>query len=335
MVKLRHFRLQPFFRMPDTPFYLLLIIFIIYIPGCGEDFQSFGSLEFAVSWPETQKQVSSERLLNGNLIDCEAIGEVKAQVYDASHTILAEGGPWDCSAHEGAIRNVLAGENRTIVISARDPNNRVLYWGERTGITVQAGQNNDVGIIDVHLNPLVTIISPVNNHTYIDGNSILFYGAGVDFIEGALGGDSLVWTSDKDGQIGTGPAFTKDDLTIGTHTITLTVTNSISMENSVSIDVTIEPRPFLAYIAAESSVKVINCSTRLLEKTIQGVSQPMGVVAVPNGEYVYVTDYYGGKVIKIDTGTNTIIKSMDVRDGAYGLDVSPDGNYVYVSRHSH
>ena len=37
-----------------------------------------------------------------------------------------------------------------------------------------------------------------------------------------MNGASLVWTSSRDGQIGTGTSFTKGDLSVGTHTITLT-----------------------------------------------------------------------------------------------------------------
>ncbi|MFO0981465.1 MAG: hypothetical protein U1E76_06875 [Planctomycetota bacterium] len=37
---------------------------------------------------------------------------------------------------------------------------------------------------------------------------------------------SLAWTSNLQGQIGTGGTFTRSDLVVGTHTITATVTDS-------------------------------------------------------------------------------------------------------------
>ncbi|MEN6459824.1 MAG: PKD domain-containing protein, partial [Syntrophomonas sp.] len=50
----------------------------------------------------------------------------------------------------------------------------------------------------------------------------------------------LVWTSDKDGELGRGPAIFLDNLSAGTHVITLQATNSAGMSSAKSVTVTAE-----------------------------------------------------------------------------------------------
>lgn len=85
--------------------------------------------------------------------------------------------------------------------------------------------------------PTATITNPLNGDTYTQFQSITFNGSGYDLKDGTLNAGSLVWTSNIDGQIGTGASFTKNDLSIGTHTITLVATDSdgATGNNNVSI----------------------------------------------------------------------------------------------------
>ena len=73
--------------------------------------------------------------------------------------------------------------------------------------------------------PSAFIGSPVHHSTFLTTDNILFSGSGDEAKGGNLIGDSMVWTSDIDGQIGTGESFTRS-LTVGNHVITLTVTDS-------------------------------------------------------------------------------------------------------------
>ena len=84
--------------------------------------------------------------------------------------------------------------------------------------------------------PAVTITSPNDFSTHIQGDVIHFACTAEDPQEGPLGGASLVWTSSIDGQIGTGASFEKV-LSAGQHTITLTATNSKGASASASITV--------------------------------------------------------------------------------------------------
>ncbi|MGD9008650.1 MAG: SBBP repeat-containing protein [Desulfobacteraceae bacterium] len=79
-----------------------------------------------------------------------------------------------------------------------------------------------------HVNnpPDAYITSPSEGSTFTVGDDIQFEGSGIDAEDGSLTGAFLVWRSDLDGQIGTGVNFTRNDLSVGTHTITLTATDS-------------------------------------------------------------------------------------------------------------
>lgn len=88
--------------------------------------------------------------------------------------------------------------------------------------------------------PTAAISVPSDGDSFTEGASVTFAGSGTDPEDGALTGSSLVWTSDKDGQIGTGASFSTSGLSGGTHTITLTATDSKGATGTASIQVTIE-----------------------------------------------------------------------------------------------
>jgi len=90
---------------------------------------------------------------------------------------------------------------------------------------------------EVNTPPTATITSPSDGSTYTQGDAISFSGTGEDAEDGTLTGSSLVWTSSIDGQIGTGSAFTKSDLSVGTHTVTLTATDSDGATGSDSVSI--------------------------------------------------------------------------------------------------
>jgi len=72
--------------------------------------------------------------------------------------------------------------------------------------------------------PTVSITSPTDGSTFDSGATITFQGTANDTEDGDLTA-SLVWTSNIDGQIGTGGSFSTT-LSDGTHTITASVTDS-------------------------------------------------------------------------------------------------------------
>ena len=86
--------------------------------------------------------------------------------------------------------------------------------------------------------PIVPISAPRNNTTFTEGYDIKFNGSANDFEDGDKT-SSLVWTSNLDGQIGMGGNFSRSNLTVGTHTITGTSTDSGGLTGSASITITV------------------------------------------------------------------------------------------------
>lgn len=112
-------------------------------------------------------------------------------------------------------------------------------------VALLAASCGDDGPVEPEENraPTATISAPATGASFVTGEEIGFEGSGEDPEDGALRGGALVWTSDLDGEIGTGTSFTRSDLTAGEHIITLTATDSegASGADAVSIAVTEPP----------------------------------------------------------------------------------------------
>jgi hypothetical protein len=87
--------------------------------------------------------------------------------------------------------------------------------------------------------PNVTISSPAEGDAFSVGAAIGFVGTADDHEDGSLTG-SLVWTSDLDGQIGTGGSFSTT-LSAGTHKVTATVTDSGGLTDFDSRTIIVAP----------------------------------------------------------------------------------------------
>ncbi|HEY3246246.1 MAG TPA: S8 family serine peptidase, partial [Phycisphaerae bacterium] len=110
------------------------------------------------------------------------------------------------------------------------------------GITVTGGVLNAaaaVGAGSGNTPPSVSITSPANGASFAQGATITFTGSASDTQDGDLS-VGLVWTSNLQGQIGTGASFVRNDLVVGTHTITASVTDSGGLSGSASITLTIQ-----------------------------------------------------------------------------------------------
>jgi PKD repeat protein len=87
--------------------------------------------------------------------------------------------------------------------------------------------------------PSATISAPANGSSVSQGSSVSFSGSGIDAEDGALTGAALVWTSSRDGQIGTGTSFSTSGLSVGIHTITLTSTDTQGAHGTATITLTV------------------------------------------------------------------------------------------------
>jgi len=79
--------------------------------------------------------------------------------------------------------------------------------------------SESVMITIVESDPTATILSPDDGVSFFEDEEITFTGAGTDLQDGTLSGASLVWSSDKDGVIGSGTSFSNSDLSLNTRSI--------------------------------------------------------------------------------------------------------------------
>jgi PKD repeat protein len=87
--------------------------------------------------------------------------------------------------------------------------------------------------------PVAAISAPAAGASFGQGASVGFAGSGNDPEQGALTGGALVWTSSRDGQIGTGTSFSRSNLSVGTHTITLTARDAQNATGTATRSITI------------------------------------------------------------------------------------------------
>jgi len=125
----------------------------------------------------------------------------------------------------GAFTRVLSPGTHTITASAVDSGGMTTV--KQVSVTVASSNTA----------PSVTIASPANGASYAAGTAVSFTGSASDTQDGSLTA-ALAWSSNIDGAIGSGGAFTKV-LTAGTHTIKATVTDSGGLTTVKQVSVTV------------------------------------------------------------------------------------------------
>jgi alpha-tubulin suppressor-like RCC1 family protein len=89
--------------------------------------------------------------------------------------------------------------------------------------------------------PAVEISTPAADAEFVVESSIGFSGSATDSENGAIIGVALVWTSDLDGQIGTGTSFNSSSLSAGSHTISLTATDGEGLKGKAAVSILVAP----------------------------------------------------------------------------------------------
>lgn len=88
--------------------------------------------------------------------------------------------------------------------------------------------------------PSVSIVSP-SPQTNVETNGLVhFLGSAYDMEDRGVAPEAMVWTSDRDGQLGTGTSFELTTLSPGLHKVTLTATDSQGLEASTFTFVTVD-----------------------------------------------------------------------------------------------
>jgi hypothetical protein len=180
--------------MHKRNFAFIVSIFLLFA-GCGgsdsKTSAGAGSIAFGVIWQgaptlttafDSQPETPDATLISRAQLDCNASGvsTVSASAYNASNSVLASGGPWNCSAHSGTINNIPAQSNITVVVLGNDSSGNVLYRGEKTGIPVTAGQIYSAGTITATIFA-PTLAAPISGSTVTNGFSFTWTGSGASY----------------------------------------------------------------------------------------------------------------------------------------------------------
>ncbi|HHS50798.1 MAG TPA: hypothetical protein ENN07_06750 [candidate division Zixibacteria bacterium] len=129
------------------------------------------------------------------------------------------------------IRRRISSGDHEIILSAENSNGFVAE--DTVHITVDLGRP-----------PYVRILSPESNSEFQNTLLVAFLGHAEDFEDGLLTGESLEWTSSIDGFLGYGTSIERE-LSVGTHTITFTATDSdgLSSSDEITIEVILNTPP--------------------------------------------------------------------------------------------
>jgi hypothetical protein len=141
-----------------------------------------------------------------------------------------------CSDVDGPIGTGVTFATNTLSVGAHQI---TLTATDSEGATGTATVAITVNATPANKPPVAQITNPTAGSTFTTEDNITFAGSGSDDEDGDLSGQSLVWRSDVDGQIGTGKTFASDTLSVGTHQIELTATDSDEATGTDRITITV------------------------------------------------------------------------------------------------
>ena len=179
---------------------------------------------------------SSQSVTVGTAVNAVIVSPASTMI-DVGGTVQLTATPVDINGNAVGVPVVFATQSTNFSLSATG-----LVTGVESGSgTVTATADGVIGSATIAVNsaPVAVITSPTSGSAIDFAQPVTFIGSGADVDDGALAGASLVWTSDRDGPIGTGASFTVSTLSLGTHTITLTVTDSRGATGTATAEITI------------------------------------------------------------------------------------------------
>jgi len=83
--------------------------------------------------------------------------------------------------------------------------------------------------------PFVTILHPANGRHYTPGSLVVLQGSATDMEDGSLPDEALLWSSDRQGGLGSGPSVAFPELEGGKHVITLSTMDSYGIGASAEV----------------------------------------------------------------------------------------------------
>ncbi len=203
--------------------------------------------------------------------------------------------------------NTLPVGRHSITLAATDSNGAVTYSAP---IQIRIGNTA----------PAVTILSPVENAVFEEGREITFQGTGIDVEDGVLLNGSLVWTSSRQGQIGTGNSFSLSNLQAGMHIITLTATDLDGSTGTASVTIKAQNALPVPVITAPASGTDVDEGHTIL---FQGSATDREDGSLTGTSLVWSSNLNGilgtGANLSLDSltnGTHTITLTATDKDGS-------------------
>ncbi len=95
--------------------------------------------------------------------------------------------------------------------------------------------------------PVVTIATPQDGTVVQEGDALSLGGSAIDATDGDLSA-TLVWSSDRDGLLGSGPAVTATLLGTGVHILRATVIDAGGLEGAAEVDVVVNVQPVVSIL---------------------------------------------------------------------------------------
>lgn len=142
--------------------------------------------------------------------------------------------------------------------------------------------------------PSVTLTTPGDHAMFSAGDAIVFSGSASDPEDGGLTA-SLAWSSNRDGPIGFGGAFTTSSLSVGVHTVTAKVTDSHGHLVSSSRQIEIASGRHVLVGAGDiaSCTRSSDDATAALLDNVFGTVITLGDNAYPHGAALDFQNCYG------------------------------------------
>ena len=114
------------------------------------------------------------------------------------------------------------------------------------GVNISMAESASVTIPDKK--PIAQIGNPTDGATFTPGNLVVMQGSALDFEDGRLSDEKLKWSSDRQGELGSGPSLPSNLLEPGAHVITLSVEDSSGQSASASVTIFVGHAVYLPVI---------------------------------------------------------------------------------------
>lgn len=201
-------------------------------------------------------------------------------------------------------RNDLSGGSHLIALTATDSDGAI--GADTVSLTIMGAGTGSVAIS-----------APVNQssgapRTVTVGTAVTFTGSATDPEDGALSGASLVWSSNVDGQIGTGTTFSVSSLSDGLHTVTLTATDSDFNEVKAIVLVIVKPANAPGYQIHIRQSQGVTLSTAQADAIDAAVARLQMVITgdvpdIPTSTFPVIGTCAGASVPPMQEGVDDVI----------------------------